>query len=187
MRHSAYQCAPPGGSASGPRGATPSSRRSGSRTSKSGRRSSSSTPRPWKSTNRPSGSAAAGRMRCASSGVAADLPVRDGDAAGADQHHAGDPEQADPSVSRVPAPKAGEDERAEDPADETADVPAPRDPAEGEAEDQVDDDQAEGLAADDLAGGEVLEHEQGAEEAENRPRGAHRRDERRLEERARRA
>ena len=35
----AYQCAPPGGSRSGPRGATPSSRRSGSSTSRSGKRS----------------------------------------------------------------------------------------------------------------------------------------------------
>src|ERR671932_2240043 len=186
MRHSAYQCAPPGGSESGPRGATPRNRRSGSRTSKSGRRSSSSAPRPWKSTKTPSGSAAAGRTRSASSGgVAANLPVRDDDARRADEHHPRDAEQAEPPIRRVPAPEAREDERAEDPADEAADMAAPRDPAEREAEDQVDDDQAERLAADDLTGREVLEHEQRAEEAEDRARRADGQDERRLEKRAR--
>src|SRR5690242_5005721 len=56
-----YQCAPPGGNASGARGRTTSSRRSGSSRSATGARSRSSAPRPWESTSTPSGSPAAGR------------------------------------------------------------------------------------------------------------------------------
>src|SRR6186997_842363 len=59
----AYQCAPPGGRWSGPRGVTPRSRRLGSSRSSSGKRSRSSAPRPWKRTSRPSGSPAGGRVR----------------------------------------------------------------------------------------------------------------------------
>src|SRR3954453_4069360 len=58
-----YQCAPPGGSDSGPRGVWPGTRRSGSSTSSSGKRSFSSAPRPWKSTSAPSASPSAGRSR----------------------------------------------------------------------------------------------------------------------------
>src|SRR5215213_5694674 len=56
-----YQCAPPGGSDSGPRAVAPSRRRSGSSMSSSGNRSRSSAPRPCRSTSAPSGSPAAGR------------------------------------------------------------------------------------------------------------------------------
>src|SRR4051794_25923633 len=62
-RRTTYQCAPPGGRASGPRGVTPSSRRSGSSMSRSGKRSSSSAPRPCNRTRAPSGSPAGSRTR----------------------------------------------------------------------------------------------------------------------------
>src|SRR5919201_6648679 len=132
MRQSAYQSAPPGGSERGPRGAIPSRRRSGSRTSKSGKRSCSSAPRPWKRTKRPSGSPSAGRTRYRSSGVAADLEVRDEDAGGTDQDEAGDPEQADAAVDRVPAAEPRERERAEDPSGETAEMAADGDVPDAE-------------------------------------------------------
>src|SRR4051794_13387464 len=63
MPPSAYQCAPPGGSDSGPRGVYPWSRRSGSSASSSGWRSCSSAPRPCRRTRAPSASPAAGRSR----------------------------------------------------------------------------------------------------------------------------
>src|SRR5687768_678913 len=59
-----YQCAPPGGSESGPRGRSPTRRRSGSRRSRSGARSSSSAPRPCMRTSAPAGFPSAGRTRC---------------------------------------------------------------------------------------------------------------------------
>src|SRR5439155_15771597 len=59
MPASRYQCAPPGGSVSGPRGVIPSSRRSGSRRSSTGKRSCSSAPRPCRRTSVPSGSVVA--------------------------------------------------------------------------------------------------------------------------------
>src|SRR5690242_12169114 len=58
-----YQCAPPGGRLSGPRGMSATSRRSGSSASASGARSCSSAPRPCNSTSAPSGGPAAGRSR----------------------------------------------------------------------------------------------------------------------------
>src|SRR5919204_6923216 len=57
-----YQCAPPGGSDSGPRGVAPLKRRSGSSASSSGKRSCSSAPRPWNRTSAPCGSPEGGRV-----------------------------------------------------------------------------------------------------------------------------
>src|ERR671924_268318 len=185
MRQSAYQWAPPGGSESGPRGAIPSRRRSGSRTSKSGTRSCSSAPRPWKRTKRPSGSPAAGRTRCRSSGVAADLEVRDEDAGGADQDEAGDAEQADAAVDRVSAAEARERERPEDASGEAAEVPADGDVPDAEREDEVDHDQRQGAAEDRRA--LPLEDERGAEDPEDRAGGADSGDVRAEEQRAGRA
>src|SRR5207248_10788710 len=142
--------------------------------------------RPWRRTSAPSGSPAGRRERWRSSGVAADLPVRDGDAQGSDGEEPEHADRREARVARMRAPEPRERERAEDPAHEAADVPAPRDAAEREAEDQVDDDQPERLPAHDLSRSEVLEHEQSTEEPEDRARRAHRVGERRLEERPRR-
>src|SRR5215213_5562416 len=68
------------------------------------------------------------------SGVAADAPVRDGDAEQADADDAGDPPQPDPAVRSVPAAEPRQHERAEDAPDQPADVAADGDDADREAE-----------------------------------------------------
>ena len=125
------------------------------------------------------GSSASARLQHAQS---ADAPVRDREAEQADGEDAGDPPEPDPAVGGVRPAELREDEGAERSADQAADVAADRDAREREAQDEVDHDQRErGAAEHEVA--LPLENERGAEDPEDRARGADGRAVRRVDER----
>src|SRR5262245_65670081 len=82
------------------------------------------------------------------SGVAADLEVGDGEAAGGNRDQAHGCEEREAAVDGVPAAELGESEDAEGAADEPADVPSDRDGAQEEPEGAVQHSQDQRCAAE---------------------------------------
>src|SRR6186997_433468 len=102
------------------------------------------------------------------SGVAADFPVRDGDAEDADRQDARDRERVGAAVDHAAPAEVREHEHHRGTPGEPAQVAADRDARHGEGEREVDDDEGERAAAEDVVP-LTFEYERGAQDAEDRP------------------